>query len=248
MFSRVIWVMSSFQSTRAISVRPSPSRCHGWRGLPWYWRLRSAWGLSQRIFLVIFWSFFYHIIRSPGLVLIALDDSGDCFSRIYFSTKAFFIKDMIFLFAESRKTYTNHMKQFHLPDIRMPDWQNIDWKSPVNTVSALSILGGLVYIFYPDIVIYGAIWSAPCWFLEVFKSLSCIAFLHAGFFSHSQQCHIFLFIGRIIELTHGQKWTWMLWDGRHSLLVCFSFSSQIVPLLRKWLRYGATRCLCTWFL
>lgn len=139
---------------------------------------------------------------------------------------------MIFLSLQNQgKTYTNHMKQFHLPDIRMPDWQNIDWKSPVNTVSALSILGGLVYIFYPDIVIYGAIWSAPVGFFGSIQEFIMYSFLHAGFFHTLSNVIFFLFIGRIIELTHGQKWTWMLWGWTTLFVGMFLFLFSDSPTI-----------------
>lgn len=103
------------------------------------------------------------------------------------------------------------MKQFHLSNIQIPDWRYIDWKSPINTITALSILGGLLYIIYPDIVIYGAIWSAPVGFFGSIQEFIMYSFLHAGFFHTLSNVIFFLFIGRIIELTHGQRWTWMLW-------------------------------------
>jgi hypothetical protein len=68
------------------------------------------------------------------------------------------------------------MKHIHF---QMPDWRNIDWKSPINTISALSILGGLIYIVYPDIVIYGAIWSAPVGFFGSVQEFIMYSFLHA---------------------------------------------------------------------
>jgi hypothetical protein len=50
------------------------------------------------------------------------------------------------------------MKQFHL---QKPDWKNIDWKSPINLVSAISIVGMIAYKIYPEIIIYGGIYNYP---------------------------------------------------------------------------------------
>jgi hypothetical protein len=112
-------------------------------------------------FLVILRSLLENIIGSPRSFLITFKNREVIFLYIFFY-KFVFHKDMIFLSLQNQgKTYTESMKQFNL---QMPDWQNMDWKSPVNTISALSILGGLLYIVYPDIVIYGAIWSAPVGF------------------------------------------------------------------------------------
>ncbi len=67
------------------------------------------------------------------------------------------------------------MKQF---DIRMPNWQNIDWKSPINVVSLLSVVGALLYVLYPEIIIYGGIYNYPVGFFGFLGELLLYSFLH----------------------------------------------------------------------
>ena len=100
------------------------------------------------------------------------------------------------------------MKQFH---IQMPNWQNIDWKSPINLVSLLSVLGAIAYAIYPEIIIYGGIYSYPVGFFGFLGELVLYSFLHGGFWHLLSNVIFFLFIGRMIEYTHGKDWTWGLW-------------------------------------
>ena len=100
------------------------------------------------------------------------------------------------------------MKQFH---IQMPDWQNIDWKSPINLISALSVIGALAYMIYPEIIIYGGIYSYPVGFFDFFFVFLLESFLHGDFCHLISNVIFFLFIGRVIEHTHGERWTWYLW-------------------------------------
>ncbi len=100
------------------------------------------------------------------------------------------------------------MKQFH---IQMPNWQNIDWKSPINLVSLLSVLGTIAYAIYPEIIIYGGIYNYPVGFFGFLGELVLYSFLHGGFWHLLSNVIFFLFIGRMIEYTHGKDWTWGLW-------------------------------------
>jgi membrane associated rhomboid family serine protease len=100
------------------------------------------------------------------------------------------------------------MKQFNL---QMPDWQNIDWKSPINLISVASVFGAILYAVYPEIIIYGGIYNYPVWFFGFLGELLLYSFLHGWFFHLLSNVIFFLFIGRVIEYTHGKKWTWKLW-------------------------------------
>lgn len=100
------------------------------------------------------------------------------------------------------------MKQFHL---QKPDWKNIDWKSPINLISAMSVVGMIAYKIYPEIIIYGGIYNYPVWFFGFLGELILYSFLHGGFWHLLSNVIFFLFIGRMIEYTHGKEWTWWLW-------------------------------------
>ncbi len=100
------------------------------------------------------------------------------------------------------------MKQFHL---EMPDWKNLDWKSPITTVSILSIIGAILYMIYPQIIIYGGIYNYPVGFFGFIGELLLYSFLHGGFWHVLSNIIFFLFIGRMIEYAHGKEWTWWLW-------------------------------------
>lgn len=100
------------------------------------------------------------------------------------------------------------MKQFNL---QMPDWKNLDWKSPITTVSILSVIGALLYMIYPEIIIYGGIYNYPVGFFGFLGELILYSFLHGGFWHLLSNVIFFLFIGRMIEYTHGKEWTWWLW-------------------------------------
>lgn len=96
-------------------------------------------------------------------------------------------------------------------NIQMPDWKNLDWKSPINTISALSVLGAIVYMIYPEIIIYGGMYSYPVGFFGFIEELLLYSFLHGGILHLLSNVLFFIFIGRIIEFSHGRAWTWYLW-------------------------------------
>ena len=116
---------------------------------------------------------------------------------------------MIFLSLQNQgKVYTSLMKQIN---IQMPDFKNFDWKSPINTISALSVLGAIVYMIYPEIIVYGGIYNYPVGFFGFFEELFLYSFLHGWFWHVLSNVVFFIFIGRIIEFSHGRIWTWYLW-------------------------------------
>lgn len=109
---------------------------------------------------------------------------------------------------EKNSILVSTMKQFHL---QMPDWKNIDWKSPINIISALSLVGAITYMIYPEIIIYGGIYNYPVGFFGFLGELILYSFLHGGFWHFLSNVIFFLFIGRMIEHAHGKEWTWWLW-------------------------------------
>ncbi len=120
------------------------------------------------------------------------------------------------------------MKQFH---IQMPDLKNIDWKSPINLVSALSVLGALVYMIYPEIIIYGGIYSYPVGFFGFIEELLLYSFLHGGIFHVLSNVIFFLFIGRIVEFSHGRVWTWYLWGFTTIFVGIFLYTFSESPTI-----------------
>jgi membrane associated rhomboid family serine protease len=83
----------------------------------------------------------------------------------------------------------------------------LQFKSPINIISLLSIIGGILYIVYPPIIEYGMyISDAPT--LHRFIQLALYSFLHGGILHILSNVIFFLFIGRIIEVTHGTKYLW----------------------------------------
>lgn len=116
---------------------------------------------------------------------------------------------MIYLSLQNQgKVYTSSMKNIN---IQLPNWRRIDWKSPINTISALSLLGALLYIFYPDIIFHGGMRNHHANIFRFIEEMLLYSFLHAGIIHVLSNIVFFLFIGRIIEHTHGKKWTWHLW-------------------------------------
>ena len=93
----------------------------------------------------------------------------------------------------------------------MPDFKHINWKSPINTISALSILWALIYIIYPDIIYYGGIRNYHSNIFKFIGEMILYSFLHAGFWHVFSNVLFFFIIGRVIEITHGTRWTWYLW-------------------------------------
>ena len=116
---------------------------------------------------------------------------------------------MIFLSLQNQgKAYTFFMKNIN---IQLPDWRRINWKSPINTISALSLVWALLYIFYPDIIFHGGIRNHHASIFRFIEEMILYSFLHAGVLHVFSNIVFFFFIGRIIEQAHGQKWTWYLW-------------------------------------
>ncbi len=84
------------------------------------------------------------------------------------------------------------------------------FKSPISIISLLSILGGISYMIYPAIIEYGMYLSdAPI--LHRTIQFAVYSFLHWGVLHIISNVLFFLFIGRIIEITHGTWYTWWLW-------------------------------------
>lgn len=86
----------------------------------------------------------------------------------------------------------------------------MDWKSPITTLSLLSVLGGLVYMMYPAIIQYGMSLSPVTLVHRVWQFLL-YSLLHGGILHILSNIIFFLFIGRIVEITHGKSYTWVLW-------------------------------------
>ncbi len=100
---------------------------------------------------IILGSFFENIICSPGPFFVVMKNCEGIFLDIIVD-KIIFHKNIIFLSLQNQgKFYNPHMKQFY---IRMPDWKRIDWTSPINLISVLSVLGALLYAFNREIIIY----------------------------------------------------------------------------------------------
>ena len=116
---------------------------------------------------------------------------------------------MIFLSLQNQgKRYNSLMQNFQ---IRLPDFGNIDWKSPVNLISALSVLWAVAYMIYPEIIIYGGIYNYPVGVIGFLGELLLYSFLHGGFWHLVSNVIFFLYVGRVIEYAHGERWTWYLW-------------------------------------
>jgi len=84
------------------------------------------------------------------------------------------------------------------------------WRSPITIISALSILGGIAYMISPVIAQYGMS-LYPVSFEYRILQFSFYSFIHGWFFHTLSNVIFFLFIGRIVEITHGAKYTWWLW-------------------------------------
>lgn len=93
----------------------------------------------------------------------------------------------------------------------MPDFRNFDWKSPINMISVLSVIGALVYIIYPEIIIYGGMYNYPVGILGFLGELLLYSFLHGWILHVLSNVLFFVTIGRAIEIGHGREWTWYLW-------------------------------------
>ncbi len=100
------------------------------------------------------------------------------------------------------------MKQLN---IKMPDLKNIRWESSINTVSIISVLGAVIYQIYPSIIIYGGMYNYPVGIFGFLGELILYSFLHGWFWHVLSNIIFFLFIGRIIERIHWERWTWFLW-------------------------------------
>ncbi len=86
----------------------------------------------------------------------------------------------------------------------------MDWKSPINIISLLSIIGGITYMLYPPIIEYG-MYLSDAQLMHRLIQFALYSFLHGGILHILSNVVFFLFIGRIIEITHGAKYTWWLW-------------------------------------
>ncbi len=100
------------------------------------------------------------------------------------------------------------MKQFNL---QMPDWKNVDWKSPIFTVSVISVVMSLLMWIFPIIQIYGAIGNNGRGLWVFLTETMLYSFLHGWFWHLISNIIFFIFIGKIIEYRYGQRWTWYLW-------------------------------------
>jgi membrane associated rhomboid family serine protease len=83
-------------------------------------------------------------------------------------------------------------------------------KSPITFISLLSIVGGITYMAYPSIIKYG-MYPSDAPIPHQWIQLVLYSFLHGGALHILSNVIFFLFIGRIIEITHGAKYTWWLW-------------------------------------
>lgn len=83
-------------------------------------------------------------------------------------------------------------------------------KSPITVISLLSIIGGIIYMIYPPIIQYGMSLNAATIENRALQFLL-YSFLHGGILHILSNVIFFLFIGKIIEITHGKSYTWLLW-------------------------------------
>jgi len=83
-------------------------------------------------------------------------------------------------------------------------------KSPITVISFLSIMGVISYILFPTVVQYGMSYYPADITQRVLQFIS-YSFIHGWFLHTLSNIIFFLFIGRIIEITHGTKYTWWLW-------------------------------------
>lgn len=91
-----------------------------------------------------------------------------------------------------------------------PFTPRMDLKSPITVISLLSIIGGITYMIYPPIIQYGMSLS-PIGIGNRALQFLLYSFLHGGILHILSNVIFFLFIGRIIEITHGKSYTWFLW-------------------------------------
>jgi len=86
----------------------------------------------------------------------------------------------------------------------------MDFKSPITVISIFSIIGGVAYMIYSPITQYGM--SLDPTIIEN-RALQFLlySFLHWGMLHILSNVIFFLFIGKIIEITHGKSYTWLLW-------------------------------------
>jgi membrane associated rhomboid family serine protease len=95
--------------------------------------------------------------------------------------------------------------------IQMPNLKKFEWKSPVNTISALSVLWAVVFMIHPGIIIYGGIYNYPVGIFGFLGELLLYSFLHGGILHVLSNILFFMTIGRSIEIWYGRVWTWYLW-------------------------------------
>jgi len=93
----------------------------------------------------------------------------------------------------------------------MPEFKNFEWQSPINTISALSLLGAIAYMIRPEVIIYGGIYNYPVGIFGFLGELILYSFLHGGILHLLSNVLFFITIGRTIEIGYGRKWTWYLW-------------------------------------
>lgn len=86
----------------------------------------------------------------------------------------------------------------------------MDWKSPITVLSLLSVIGGLLYMFYPPIIQYGMS-DYPVTIGNRAWQFLLYSFLHWGVLHILSNVIFFLFIGRIVEIVHWRFYTWRLW-------------------------------------
>lgn len=87
---------------------------------------------------------------------------------------------------------------------------NTWYKSPINILSILSIIGGITYILYPPIIEYAAYISENTWAKKILQ-ICMYSFLHGWWLHIVSNVIFFIFIGKIVEVHHGRNYVWWLW-------------------------------------
>lgn len=84
------------------------------------------------------------------------------------------------------------------------------WRSPITIISLLSILGGVCYMISPIIAQYGMSLYPVSLEHRILQFMS-YSFIHGWLLHTLSNVIFFLFIGRIVEITHGTRYIWWLW-------------------------------------
>lgn len=95
-------------------------------------------------------------------------------------------------------------------NMNMPTPNNFQWRSPITIISLLSIIGGVTYVLFPDIIQYGMSTFADSLKYRAIQ-FTLYSFIHGGFLHTLSNVIFFLFIGRLVEITHGTGYIWWLW-------------------------------------